>query len=99
MKQGLTLLLQHNYPELKVYGYNRADTINASMEFDIDLYDQLINFGGVPGRSNALEIAKRLGLSDNIINSASALTSEDSQIKRHDCGFGCQKKCCFDATS
>ena len=69
-----------HYPELKVYGYNRADTINASMEFDIDSLRPTYKFLiGVPGRSNALEIAKRLGLSDSIINSASALTSEDSQ--------------------
>ena len=69
-----------HYPELKVYGYNRADTINASMEFDIDSLRPTYKFLiGVPGRSNALEIAKRLGLSDNIINSASSLTSEDSQ--------------------
>lgn len=69
-----------HYPELKVYGYNRADTINASMEFDIDSLRPTYKFlMGIPGRSNALEIAKRLGLSDTIINSASALTSEDSQ--------------------
>ncbi|WP_258089209.1 endonuclease MutS2 [Weissella fangxianensis] len=69
-----------HYPELKVYGYNRADTTNASMEFDVDSLQPTYKFLiGVPGRSNALEIAKRLGLSDTIINSASSLTSEDSQ--------------------
>ncbi|MDF8373956.1 endonuclease MutS2 [Weissella paramesenteroides] len=69
-----------HYPELKVYGYNRADTINASMEFDIDSLRPTYKFLiGVPGRSNALEIAKKLGLDKNIIDSASALTIEDSQ--------------------
>lgn len=69
-----------HYPELKVYGYNRADTINASMEFDIDSLRPTYKFLiGVPGRSNALEIAKKLGLDKNIIDSASALTTEDSQ--------------------
>lgn len=69
-----------HYPELKVYGYNRVDTINASMEFDIDSLRPTYKFLiGVPGRSNALEIAKKLGLDKNIIDSASALTTEDSQ--------------------
>lgn len=69
-----------HYPELKVYGYNRADTINASMEFDIDSLRPTYKFLiGVPGRSNALEIAKKLGLDKKIIDSASALTTEDSQ--------------------
>lgn len=69
-----------HYPELKVYGYNRADTINASMEFDIDSLRPTYKFLiGVPGRSNALEIAKKLGLDKNIIDSASALTTKDSQ--------------------
>jgi DNA mismatch repair protein MutS2 len=69
-----------HYPELKVYGYNRSDTINASMEFDIDTLRPTYKFMiGVPGQSNALEIAKRLGLPTSIIDSATSLTSDDSQ--------------------
>ncbi|WP_395318753.1 endonuclease MutS2 [Fructilactobacillus frigidiflavus] len=69
-----------HYPELKVYGYNRPETINASMEFDektlSPTYRLMI---GIPGQSNALSIASRLGLNDSIIMEAESLVDEDSQ--------------------
>ncbi|MDR3190925.1 MAG: endonuclease MutS2 [Lactobacillaceae bacterium] len=69
-----------HYPELKVYGYNRVDTINASMEFDVETLKPTYKFMlGIPGRSNALEISKRLGLPQAIIDQASELTADDSQ--------------------
>ena len=75
-----TVVITTHYPELKVYGYNRPGTINASMEFDQETLKPTYHFLlGIPGRSNGIEIAQRLGINETIITESKSLVSDDSQ--------------------
>lgn len=77
---GSNAMITSHYPELKLYGYNRPETVNASLEFDIETLRPTYKFKlGIPGRSNAFEIARRLGMRDDVILNAQSLMSSDSQ--------------------
>lgn len=68
-----------HYPELKAYGIETAHVQNASMAFDIDSLRPTYHFmQGVPGRSNAFEIARRLGLAKVIVDDAEQMTNRES---------------------
>ncbi|HJF54540.1 MAG TPA: endonuclease MutS2 [Limosilactobacillus coleohominis] len=77
---GSEVVITTHYPELKVYGFERPQTINASMEFDVDTFQPTYRLMlGVPGQSNGIAIAQRLGLASTVINDAQSLVKDDSQ--------------------
>ena len=69
-----------HYPELKLYAMSENNVKNGSFEFDIDTlkptYRLLL---GIPGKSNAFAISKRLGLSEKIINNAKSLINSNDE--------------------
>lgn len=79
VERQVTTVVTTHHPELKVYGVETPGVRNASVEFDLQTlrptYRLII---GLPGRSNALAIATRLGLDEAIIERARTMvTTED----------------------
>ncbi len=74
---GATTLVATHYPEMKLYGHNTPGVRNASVEFDTETlaptYRLMI---GLPGRSNAIAIARRLGLREDILTEARSYVSQ-----------------------
>jgi DNA mismatch repair protein MutS2 len=78
VSRRIPCLVATHYPELKVYAHGTTGVINASMEFDLQTLQPTYNLTiGLPGRSNALAIASRLGLSKEIIESAKSELNPD----------------------
>lgn len=77
-EQGAVTLATTHYPEIKNYALVTEGFENASSEFDIEnlkpTYKLLV---GVPGKSNAFEITKRLGMPNSILDKAKSLMKND----------------------
>ena len=73
------IIVTTHYPELKLYGYNRKRTTNASMEFDLKTLSPTYRLQiGIPGHSNAFAIARRLGMREDVVKNAQGLISDEN---------------------
>jgi DNA mismatch repair protein MutS2 len=71
LERGVTTFVATHYPELKTYAHATEGVVNASLEFDIATLRPTYKLTiGLPGRSNALAIATRLGLPEEIVSAA-----------------------------
>jgi DNA mismatch repair protein MutS2 len=78
LEAGCTTLVATHYPELKTFAHSTEGVVNASLEFDIKTLRPTYHLEiGLPGRSNALLIAQRLGLPQPIIDSAKGEINPD----------------------
>ena len=77
--KGATTFIATHYPELKLYADQQPGATNASMMFDIETLSPTYEMAiGIPGKSNAFAIARRLGLDDTILDESMALTGAGS---------------------
>ncbi len=79
LDKGVTTFIATHYPELKLYATKTPGATNASLLFDLETlaptYEMVI---GIPGKSNALAIARRLGLDESILDEAMGLIGAGS---------------------
>jgi DNA mismatch repair protein MutS2 len=78
LAQGITTFVATHYPELKTFAHTTPGVVNASLEFNVQTLRPTYKLTiGLPGRSNALAIAQRLGLPQEVIDAARSEINPD----------------------
>ena len=79
-KKHVTSIITTHYSEVKAYAFNTTGIKSASMEFDVETLSPTYRLlEGIPGESNALIIARKYGISEEVIENAKSYISEDNQ--------------------
>ena len=79
-KKHVTSIITTHYSEVKAYAFNTTGIKSASMEFNVETLSPTYKLlEGIPGESNALIIARKYGISEEVIENAKSYISEDNQ--------------------
>ena len=79
-KKHVTSIITTHYSEVKAYAFNTTGIKSASIEFDVETLSPTYRLlEGIPGESNALIIARKYGISEEVIENAKSYISEDNQ--------------------
>jgi len=83
LDRGITSMVTTHHPELKAFAHATPGVVNASVEFDLESLRPTFHLTiGLPGRSNALAIAQRLGLPESIVSEArSDINPDDTRAE------------------